>query len=134
MPASPNLIVRLQVDASHELTDSQQQHFRLAAVVVGAFLALVGIGGSVYWLIQRVPILPKGGATLSATVKFVPIEGGCWMLDTNRGLFSAPGLPKEFRVNGVKVTARVQLAESTAHYCPMGDGIVVVSSVTRSGA
>jgi hypothetical protein len=122
------------VNASHELTDSQQQNFRPAAIVVGAFLALLGIGGLVFWLIQRVPILPKGGATLSATVKFVPIEGGCWMLDTKRGLFSAPDLPKEFRVDGVKVTARVHLAESTAHYCPMGNGIVVVSSVTRSGA
>jgi hypothetical protein len=122
------------VNVSRELTDSQQQNFRLAAVVDGVFLALVGIGSLAYWVIQRVPILPKGDATLSATVKFLPIEGGCWMLDTKRGLFSAPGLPKEFRVNGVKVTARVRLAESTAHYCPMGDGIVVVSSVTRSGA
>jgi hypothetical protein len=97
-------------------------------------LTQLGISGLVYWLIQRVPILPKGGATLSATVKFVPIEGGCRMLNTKRGLFSAPDLPNEFRVNGVKVTASVHLAESTAHYCPMGDGIVVVSSVTRSGA
>jgi hypothetical protein len=122
------------VNSPHELRDPQQQSFRLAAIVVGAFLALALIGGSVYWLAQREPALPKGGATLSATVKFVALEGDCWMLDTKHGLFLASGLPKEFRVNGLKVTARVQLAESQAHYCPMGRGIVVVSSVARSGA
>ena len=102
--------------------------------MVGAFLALVLIGGLVYWVGQREPVLPKDGVTLSAAVKFVALEGDCWMLDTKYGLFLAPGLPKEFRVNGLNVTARVQLAESQAHYCPMGRGIVIVSSVARSGA
>jgi hypothetical protein len=122
------------VNSPQELNDPQQQSFRLAAIVVGALLALALIGGSVYWLGQREPALPKDGATLSATVKFVALEGDCWMLDTKHGLFLTSGLPKEFRVNGLKVTARVQLAESQAHYCPMGRGIVVVSSVARSGA
>jgi hypothetical protein len=122
------------VNSPHELSDPQQQSFRLATIVVGAFLALALIGGLFYWLGQREPALPKDGATLSATVKFIALESDCWMLDTKHGLFLASGLPKEFRINGLKVTARVQLAESQAHYCPMGRGIVVVSSVARSGA
>jgi hypothetical protein len=122
------------VNSLRELSDPQQQSFRLATIVVGAFLALALVGGSVYWLGQREPALPKGGETLSATVKFIALEGGCWMLDTKHGLFLASGLPNEFKVNGLKVTARVQLAESQAHYCPMGRGIVVVSRVARLGA
>jgi hypothetical protein len=122
------------VNSPHELSDPQPQSFRLAAIVVGAFLALALIGGVAYWSGQRDPVLPKDGATLSATVKFIGIEGGCWMLDTKYGSFLAMRLPKEFRVDGLKVTARVQLAESQAHYCPMGRGIVLVSSVARSGA
>ena len=120
------------MNSRHALNDPQQRPFHLAATVVGIFLALALIGGLVFWWGQRGPVLPKGGVTLSATVKFIALEGGCWMLDTKRGLFLASGLPKEFRVNGLKVTARVQLAESQAHYCPMGRGIVVVSSA-RSG-
>ncbi len=122
------------MNPSHELNDLQQQSFSIPTIVVGAFLALGVIGGVVYWLGQRGPVLPKDGATLSATVKFVALEGDCWMLDTRLGLFLASGLPKEFKVNDLKVTARVKLAESQAHYCPMGRGIVVVSSVARSGA
>ena len=122
------------MNSPHELSDPQQQLFRLATIVVGTFLALALIGGLVYWLGQRGPALPKDGATLSATVKFIALEGDCWMLDTKQGLFLAPGMPKEFRVNGLKVTARVRLSESQAHYCPMGRGIVVISSIARSGA
>jgi hypothetical protein len=122
------------MNLSHELSDPQPPSVRLAAMVVGAFLALVLIGGLVYWVGQRDPVLPKDGLILSATVKFVPLEGDCWMLDTKHGVFLASGLPKEFKVNGLKVTARIQLAESQAHYCPMGRGIVVVSGVARSGA
>ena len=116
------------------MSDPQQQSFRLVAIAVGTFLAVALIGGLVYWVGQRYAVLPKDGVTLSAMVEFVPLEGGCWMLDTKYGPFLAPGLPEEFRVNGLKVTARVQLAKSQAHYCPMGRGIVVVSSVARSGA
>jgi hypothetical protein len=122
------------VSSSRELSDPQPQSFRLTAIVVGAFLALALISGSVYWVGQRDPVLPKEGVTLSATVKFVALEGGCWMLDTKHGVFLVSGLPKEFKVNGLKVTARVQLATSQAHYCPKGRGIVVVSSVARSSA
>jgi hypothetical protein len=122
------------VNLSHEFRDPQQQSFRLAAFVVGAFLALTSIGGVVYWSTQHNPVLPKDGATLSATVKFIGLEGGCWMLNTKYGSFLAPNLPKEFRVDGLKVTARMQLAESQAHYCPMGRGIVVVANVARPDA
>ena len=100
--------------------------------MVGAFLVLVLIVGLVYWVGERRP-LPKEGLTLNATVKLVPLEGGCWVLDTNYGEFLASGLPKEFKVNGLKVTAKIRLAESQAHFCPMGRGIVVVSSIARSG-
>lgn len=116
------------------MSDPQQQSFRLAAVVVGAFLVLAPIGGGVNWLGQRNSVLPKDGETLGATVKFINLEGSCWMLNTKYGLFLAPSLPKEFAVDGLKVTARIQLAESQAHFCPMGRGIVLVSNIARSGA
>ncbi len=122
------------MNSTHESSNPQQQSFRLAAIVVGGFLALTLIGGVAYWSTQRSSGLPKGGVTLSATVKFIGVEGGCWMLKTKYGLFLAPNLPKEFRVDGLKVTAKAQLAVSQAHYCPMGRGIVVVSSVSGSGA
>lgn len=119
---------------SHELNGSDQRSFRFAAIVVGAFLALTVAGGVAYWLAERNTALPKEGVTLSATVKFIGIEGGCWMLDTKYGSFLAGNLAKEFRLDGLKLTATVKLAESQAHFCPMGRGIVIVSNPVHSGA
>jgi hypothetical protein len=40
-------------------------------------------------------------------------------------------MPKEFKIDGLRVTAQLKLAASQAHFCPMGRGIVVVSDVAR---
>jgi hypothetical protein len=119
------------VNVFHDLSTKS---FALTAIVVGSFIALGLIGGVALWSSERGPVLPEDGVMTSAKVKFIGIEGGCWMLDTRYGSFLAPSLPKEFRVDGLKVAAKIQLARSQAHYCPMGRGIVLVTNVARSGA
>ncbi len=54
---------------------------------------------------------------IEATVRFVPIEGGCWALDTPRGRYEPIGLPPEFRVDGKTVYVTLRPATNAGSYC-----------------
>jgi hypothetical protein len=114
--------------------DPKNQSFRAGLVVVGACLAIGLIAWLAYLLsVPNLAVLMKDNPTLSARVHLVPIEGGCWMLDTRYGSFLAPTLPRDFRTDGLIITAKFALATNQAHYCPRGRGIVEISSVVRTG-
>lgn len=70
-----------------------------------------------------------GQPSLQATVRFVPIEGGCWILDAGGGKRYEPvGLPGAFRRDGLEVQAIVRLRTDLGSFCAVGQ-IVEVSSI-----
>jgi hypothetical protein len=106
--------------------------FRFSAVFLITSVAAALVGALWYWSLPSRLLRPNQVVTLNAVVKFEKIEGGCWLLGARSGTYLAPGLPAEFRVDGMRVEVTLQLAQSQAHYCPMGDGIVVISKINRA--
>jgi hypothetical protein len=106
--------------------------FRPSAAFLVAALAAALIGVVMYWHLPNRLLRPNQVITVNAKVKFSKIEGGCWLLEASSGTYLPQGLPAEFKVDGMRVVATLQLAQSQAHYCPHGDGIVVISKIDRA--
>jgi hypothetical protein len=67
--------------------------------------------------------------TGSATVRYSPIEGGCWFLAiTGQGVYQPVALPPGFRQDGIPVTVTVHGAPNNVGYCS-GAPFVVVDSI-----
>lgn len=64
---------------------------------------------------------PPGSFRVVATVRFIPIEGGCWVLRVNESLQYEPlGLPVAFRVDGLDVRALLTLRDDLSSICMVG--------------
>jgi hypothetical protein len=69
------------------------------------------------YVIGRAP----GSFRVSGTVRFIGIEGGCWVIRVNESLQYQPvGLPDAFRVDGVDVRALLTLEDDMASICMTG--------------
>lgn len=77
--------------------------------------------------------LPPPGQSLAveATVRHVPLEGGCWVLETSSGTYEPMGLPQSLRRDGQKVLAWVRQAGDIASICMVGTIVQVDSAVAR---
>jgi hypothetical protein len=81
-------------------------------------------------------VLPRAGEVtvgVQGTVKFINVEGGCWLLDTRYGRLSPTNLDKEFRVDGLKIIASVRRRVDIATFCPVGEAIVTISQIAKVG-
>ena len=59
--------------------------------------------------------------TITATVRFVNVEGGCWRLEAEDGTHYEPvGLPAGFRTDGRRVTVTLRLSENLGSFCMVG--------------
>jgi predicted small lipoprotein YifL len=62
-----------------------------------------------------------------ATVQYIGIEGGCWILRAQGASYEPAELPKAFRVNGMQVSATVRLRPDLASVCQAGKVVDIVS-------
>jgi hypothetical protein len=53
----------------------------------------------------------------NATVRLIPIEGGCWVLDTPLGRYQPLTMPSTFQIDGLAVYAVVSTAPDYASIC-----------------
>ncbi|MDH3455487.1 MAG: hypothetical protein OER90_01480 [Gemmatimonadota bacterium] len=64
---------------------------------------------------------PPGSFRVIGTVRFIPVEGGCWALRVNDTVQYEPlGLPTAFRVHGLEVRALLKLRDDLGSYCMVG--------------
>lgn len=86
---------------------------RSAAATLSLFLLTTGS--------CSVPATAPDLLTISATVRFVDVEGGCWRLDAKDGTHYDPvGLPPAFRTDGRRVTATLRFPGNLGSFCMVG--------------
>ena len=65
------------------------------------------------------------------TVRFDPIEGGCWLIQTSEALYQPIRLDEEFRQDGLRVRFEADILEDVAGFCP--GTIVELESIEAIG-
>jgi len=77
-------------------------------------------------------LAPDQTLAVDATVRFLStVEGGCWGLATQRGLYEPVDLGSGFRVNGRKVRVVLRDAPGWASICMIGSLVHVDSIRTQ---
>lgn len=73
------------------------------------------------------PLEPDQGPLLG-TVRFLPVEGGCWVIDARDNVRYEPiGLPEAFRVDGRAVIVTLRQRPDIGSYCMVGRIAEVIS-------
>ncbi|MDH3495559.1 MAG: hypothetical protein OER21_02235 [Gemmatimonadota bacterium] len=75
--------------------------------------------------------LAAGASAVTATVRFVDVEGGCWALDTDSVRYEPLGLPAEFRVDGSAVQAVIESATDVGTICMVGRLVRILAIAPR---
>jgi hypothetical protein len=66
----------------------------------------------------------------NATVRFVNVEGGCWVLVSENGTtFEPTSLPADYQKDGLGVRFAYQARNDVGSYCMVGGEIVEISSI-----
>jgi hypothetical protein len=65
-----------------------------------------------------------------ATVRFVDVEAGCWVLETASGRVQPVELAEEFRIDGLEVTVVLRDAPDMMSLCQVGP-LKTVESIAR---
>ena len=98
---------------------------RSSAMLVGA----LALGCSSDVLDPAPQLAPNQTLAVDATVRFLStVEGGCWGLATQRGLYEPVDLASGFRVDGRKVRVVLRDAPGWASICMIGS-LVHVDSI-----
>lgn len=63
----------------------------------------------------------------AGTVRFVDVEGGCWVIETESERYEPINLASEFRVDGLFVLFRASERRDLASICQVGRIVEVVS-------
>jgi hypothetical protein len=63
------------------------------------------------------PLVTDTRITTNATVRFVALEGGCWLLETVDGSYQPVNLPAQYRVDGLRVCVVFKSAPSMVSVC-----------------
>jgi len=66
---------------------------------------------------------------VNGTIRFVPVEGGCWALETDQGFYEPVGLPQSLRHDGQRVQAWISQPGNLASICQIGTLVRVDSIV-----
>jgi hypothetical protein len=96
---------------------------RAVAVVLGAVLLMAtGCEGR-----QVSEPDPEG---TNATVRFVNVEGGCWVLVSESGTtFEPTALPAGYQQDGLSVRFAYQARNDVGSFCMVGGEIVEITSI-----
>lgn len=93
-------------------------------------LAACGDGPSDPPMLPEIP--PGQIVTIEATVRFLPLEGGCWLLEVEPGKRYEPvNLAPGFHTDGLKVHAVLRDAPNYASFCMAGP-LVTIDSIGAS--
>lgn len=74
------------------------------------------------------PLHPGQVLAANATVRFRPVEGGCWALETSEGQYEPLSLPPAFKVDGLAVYVVVHGPAAAASICMIAP-LVVLDSI-----
>lgn len=80
----------------------------------------------------RVHTTPLGAGqvlTTTATVRFADLEGGCWTLKAQEGIFRPLVLPTAYQIDGLPVRVALREAPDYADTCMIGP-LVQIDSIT----
>jgi len=65
-------------------------------------------------------------AGANATVQFIPIEGGCWVLEPDAGGRYEPiNLPARYQIDGLRVYVRFSEAHNVGSVCMVGTLVTI---------
>ena len=56
----------------------------------------------------------------TGTVRFIDIEGGCWVIETSDAIYEPTNLPAELRDDGLGVTFQATVRDDLASICMVG--------------
>jgi len=65
----------------------------------------------------------------TATLRFVALEGGCWVLDTPQGSYDPLSVPSQYQVDGLQVSVVMHADTGVVSLCWMGDPLVSLDSI-----
>jgi hypothetical protein len=54
------------------------------------------------------------------TVRFIEIEGGCWVIETSDAIYEPTNLPAALRTDGLGVTFQATVRDDLASICMVG--------------
>jgi hypothetical protein len=74
---------------------------------------------------------PRQESEILATVRFNPVEGGCWILESSSGAMEPTTLDEPFRKENLRVAIRVTPLPSAATICQAGR-VVRIDSIRIS--
>ncbi|HSE65675.1 MAG TPA: hypothetical protein VLB12_01725 [Gemmatimonadales bacterium] len=81
---------------------------------------------------QTAPLMPGQIVTTEATVRFIDIEGGCWVIETAAGRHYEPvNLSSGLHTDGLKVNVVMSDASAGASICQVGPLVTLDSIVPR---
>ena|SRR5688572_7397190 len=67
------------------------------------------------------PVPPAGNAIVSeGVVRFIDLEGGCWLIESPGERVQPIDLPREFRIDGLRVEFSVRDAPDVVTACQLG--------------
>ena len=75
------------------------------------------------------PLTPYQPFATTATLRFVAVEGGCWVLDTPQGSYDPLSVPSQYQVDGLQVSVVMHADTGVASLCWMGDPLVSLDSI-----
>ena len=95
-------------------------------------LVLLGCGRAEPTLVGPGPsLVPGQTVAFNATVRFVPVEGGCWALDTPTGSYEPLALPAAYKTDGLRVFVVLQGPVAAFSICQIAPLAVVDTIRTR---
>lgn len=102
---------------------------RLArAAAAGLTAILVACDGGSTDPSRTAPIAPGESVTANATIRFIHIEGGCWVVETSGGQRYEPvNLDVGFRTDGLQVRVALKDAPGTFSVCQVAPLVIVES-------
>ena len=109
-------------------TSFSESATRIPTVVA---LTTLAVGGAVVAYMVGIEVRHRDFRTLDATIRFVGVEGGCWLLETPEQHFNVD-LEKRFQIDGARVVAVVEPIPDEISICQIGP-IARVNNITFKG-
>jgi hypothetical protein len=105
----------------------------LSAPVLGLTLLLVAASGACHQPAgPSDPLASNTRATVTASIAFLNLEGGCWTIEMSPNVHYLPlNLPDEFRRDGLKVQADLRRRDDYGSFCMVGPVVEILSIHAR---
>ncbi len=93
-----------------------------------AFAVVCTLAGACAGAAPTDPLQSNTHAVVSASVRFLNLEGGCWTLEPSAGVHYLPlNLPEQFRRDGLKVQADLLRRDDYDSICMVGPVVEILS-------